>query len=231
MTTPTQPAPSFDARIATGTTFDRDTFAEGATIERDDARRAETEAFIAQVYRARYGAELTAFLPHLLAWRNAGGGVQAAVGLRGGGEGAMFIEQYLDVPAEVAIASAVGRPVLRERLVEVGNFGARSAGDTRELIVHLTRALHAAGFRWVLFAATRQLRNAFARMHMFPIVLADADAVRLAGGGTGWGRYYDTQPKLVCGEIAVGHAWLQRHARTSDITPPLTFIEARSATP
>ena len=46
-------------------------FANGALIGVDDARRADTEAFIAQVYRARYGAELTRFLPHLLAFRNA----------------------------------------------------------------------------------------------------------------------------------------------------------------
>jgi hypothetical protein len=223
MNTSSLPPHSVRSRTPAPAIFGRDTFADGATIEPGDVRRAEIEAFVAQVYRARYGAELTTFLQHLLAWRNAAGSVQAAVGLRGGSEGRLFVEQYLDAPAEIAIAATVGRPVRRERLVEVGNFGARSAGDTRELILHLTHALHAAGFRWVLFAATRQLRNAFERMHMFPIPLADAQASRLAGDGTDWGRYYDTQPKLVCGEIALGHEWLRRHARAPDITPPLAF--------
>ena len=68
-------------------------FANGALIGVDDARRADTEAFIAQVYRARYDAELSRFLPHLLAFRNAAGGLQAAVGLRSGNEGALFVEQ------------------------------------------------------------------------------------------------------------------------------------------
>lgn len=187
----------------------RPAFAEAALIGVGDPRRAATEAFIAQVYRARYGAELAAFLPHLLAWRDGAGALRAAVGLRGGGEGPLFVEQYLDVPAETAIAAATGAPVLRERLVEVGNFGALSAGDARALILHLTRWLHAAGHRWVLFAATRQLRNAFDRLHLATVELADADAARLRGDGTDWGRYYDAQPKLMFGDVAAGHAYLQ----------------------
>ena len=213
--------------------FRGDRFADGLAVERDDPRRGEIERFIAQVYRVRHGAELTACLPHLLAWRNAAGEVQAAVGMRCGGEGRLFVEQYLDAPVESAIAAATGRPVDRDRLIEIGNFGAQSAGDTRELILHLTHALHAAGFRWVVFTATRQLRNAFERMHLFPITLAEARASRLDGAnGNDWGRYYDTRPTLVCGEIALGHAWLRRHVRAPDITPALTFAGAcTGATP
>jgi len=212
--------------------FRGDRFADGQTVEAGDPDRVDIERFIAQVYRARHGAELTAFLPHLLTWRNAAGGVQAAVGMRCGSEGRLFVEQYLDVPAEVAIATATGRNVARDRLVEVGNFGAQSAGDTRELILHLTHALHAAGFRWVVFTATRQLRNAFERMHMFPIALAEARASRLdAADGNDWGRYYDCRPTLVCGEIATGHAWLRRHVDAPDITPALTFAACAGAAP
>lgn len=188
----------------------RTTFADAALIGVDHPQRAATEAFIAQVYRARYGAELAAFLPHLLAWRDASGTLQAAVGLRGGAEGPLFVEQYLDTPADAAIAAITGVPVARSQLVEVGNFGALSAGDARELILHLTRWLHAAGYRWVLFAATRQLRNAFDRLHLATVELADADAARLRSNDTDWGRYYDAQPKLMFGDVAAGHAYLQR---------------------
>lgn len=204
-------------------------FANGALIGIDDARRADIEAFIAQVYRARYGAELSRFLPHLLAFRNAAGGLQAAVGLRSGNEGALFVEQYLDVPAEIAIAHRIGAPVSRDRLVEVGNFGALTAGDARELILHLTCWLHAAGFRWVLFAATRQLRNAFDRLHLATVELADADASRLTDDRSQWGRYYDAQPKLMFGDIAAGHAYLQRTDDVSETTssmPQLPFLAA-----
>lgn len=192
-------------------------FAHGALVDPTDRRRAETEAFIAQVYRARYGAELAAFLPHLLAFRNEAGALRAAVGVRGGDEGPLFVEHYLDVPAEAAIACRVGRSVPRGALVEAGNFGAVRAGDARALIVHMTHWLHLAGYRWVLFAATRQLRNTFDRLHLATVELAPAQASRLAGDASDWGRYYDTQPRLMFGDIGAGHAFLTRSGAIPDM--------------
>jgi hypothetical protein len=194
-------------------------FAQGALVDISDTRRAETEAFIAQVYRARYGAGLASFLPHLLAFRNDADMLRAAVGLRSGDEGPLFVEQYLDMPAEAAIAAHLGRPVSRGALVEAGNFGAMRAGDARALIVHMTHWLHLAGFRWVLFAATRQLRNTFDRLHLGTIDLAPALASRLVGDTSDWGRYYDTQPRLMFGDIGAGHAWLMRSGALPSMSP------------
>lgn len=222
---------SFPATLRRTRALDGRVFADGTLIERGDPRRADTEAFIAQVYRARYGARLGAFLPHLLAFRNATGGLQAAVGLRCGHEGPLFVEQYLDGRAEDAIAAAVGDEVIRDRLVEVGNFGALSAGDARELILHLTHWLHAAGFRWVLFAATRQLRNAFDRLHLATVTLADADASRLGADGNAWGRYYDTRPQLLFGDIAAGHAYLERTRRLPDAPPAWPAMSCLAGVP
>lgn len=209
--------------------FESHAFANGALIESDDVRRADTEAFIAQVYRARYGAELSRFLPHLLAFHNAAGGLQAAVGLRCGSEGRLFVEQYLDVSADDAIAAVIGRPVLRDQIVEVGNFGALSAGNARELILNLTCWLHAAGFRWVLFAATRQLRNAFDRLHLSTVELADARASRLTDDQNRWGRYYDAQPKLMFGDIAAGHDYLLQVQRVPDTAPASRWLPCLAA--
>jgi hypothetical protein len=222
---------SFPATLRRTRALDGRVFADGTLIEPGDPRRADTEAFIAQVYRARYDARLGAFLPHLLAFRNATGGLQAAVGLRCGHEGPLFVEQYLDSRAEDAIAAAVGGAVIRDRLVEVGNFGALSAGDARELILHLTHWLHAAGFRWVLFAATRQLRNAFDRLHLATVTLADADASRLGADGNAWGRYYDTRPQLMFGDIAAGHAYLERTRRLPDAPPAWPAMSCLAGVP
>jgi hypothetical protein len=197
--------------------------ADDATIAVGDPRRAAAEAFVAQVYRARYGARLTAFMPQLLAWRDDAGALRAVVGLRDGENAPLFVEQYLDVPAEAAVAAALGRPVAREALVEVGNFAACSAGDARAVIVHLTERLHAAGVRWVLFAATRQLRNAFDRLHLATVELADADPARLHGSDADWGTYYDTQPKLMFGDVAAGHAYLRRSGRAQQDAPAPLF--------
>jgi hypothetical protein len=179
-------------------------------IEAGHPDRAEVEAFIAQVYAERYGARLRTFLPRLLAFRDPTGRLQAAVGLRRGQEGALFVEQYLDLPAEASIHARLGRPVLRSELVEVGSFASRSPGDAREVIVLITDLLHQAGVRWVLFAATRQLRNAFDRLRLATVVLADARSERLQDDPAQWGNYYDAQPQVLFGDIASGHAFLHR---------------------
>src|SRR3546814_8278397 len=80
-------------------------------------------------------------------------------------------------------------------MVEIGSLAARDAGVARAIIVYVTRWLHSAGIRWVLFAATRQLRNAFARLRLAPVALAVADPARLDGDAARWGRYYQSQPR------------------------------------
>lgn len=218
--TPTMPDSLPDARLPMPTRRVAESiFTQGALVEASDARRSETETFIAEVYRARYGASLAAFLPHLLAFRNDTGALRAAVGLRSGDEGPLFVEQYLDVPAEAAIAAHLGRPVSRSALVEAGNFGAMRAGDASALIVHMTHWLHLAGFRWVLFAATRQLRNTFDRLHLATVALAPARASRLQGDTSEWGRYYETQPTLMFGDIGAGHAFLVRSGALPAMSP------------
>ena len=185
----------------------------------DHPQRGDVETFIARIYRERHNARLATFLPHLLAWRDASGALQAVAGLRAGREGALFVEQYLDLPAEVAVAAVARVPVTRDHVVEVGNFAAAGAGEARALILRLTLYLHAAGFRWVLFAATRQLRNAFDRMHLQTVELAEADPLRLSPGATDWGQYYQTHPRLMCGDIAAGHAWLERTGQLPAAAP------------
>ncbi len=184
-------------------------------VDAGDARRAEVESFIAHVYRARYDAQLRSFLPHLLAFRDHSDRLRAAVGLRTGDEGPLFLEQYLDLPAEAAIARHGRRVASRSQLVEVGNLAALRGGDARALIEHLTEALHAAGLHWVLFTATRQVRNAFDRLHLDTVVLADAERARLRDDPSDWGRYYEVQPKVLFGDLAAGRAFLQARGRTA----------------
>ena len=197
-------------------------FHTSALIEAGHPERAEVEAFIAQVYAERYGATLTRFLPRLLAFRDRDGRLQAAVGLRRGQEGPLFVEQYLDLPAEACLRARLGHAVRRSELVEVGSFASRSPGDAREVIVLITDLLHRAGVRWVLFAATRQLRNAFDRLRLATVVLADARSDRLHDNPSQWGTYYEANPQLLFGDIAAGHAYLHRGlaSRNAPATAP-----------
>ncbi|WP_372364402.1 MULTISPECIES: thermostable hemolysin [unclassified Xanthomonas] len=183
-------------------------FASASLVEATHAQRQEVEQFIAAVYLRRYGAQLRSFLPHLLAYRDTNGVLLAAVGVRLGSAGRLFVEQYLDGPAESALAGRMAVPVARSGLAEVGNFAAISSGSARALIPQMTHALHHAGVRWVLFTATRTLRNTFDRLQLQPVALAPALQSRVKDDGTEWGSYYATHPHVLCGDVAAGHAFL-----------------------
>ena len=185
-------------------------FADVRLVDPVDPRREAVERFIADVYLHRFGARLRSFLPHLLAYEDSAGRLVAAVGLRSGGEGDLFVEQYLDAPIESAMRQrGITRAVDRRAVVEVGNFAATTPGIARELIVQLAHLLHEARMDWVLFVATQQLRNAFQRLHLSTVELAEARADHLRELCSDWGDYYASRPRLMCGNVAEGMALLR----------------------
>ena len=80
--------------------------------------------------------------------------------------------------------------------------------------------LQAAGMDWVLLVATQQLRNAFERLRLPMLELAEARAERLGDAGADWGRYYDARPRLICGNLAEGVAYLRGVERPAACTAP-----------
>jgi hypothetical protein len=166
------------------------------------AQRAILERFIAARFKRAYGASIDQFRPHLLGLRDERGEWVAAVGYAGAGSGRLFLEQYLDEPVEQALGRALERPVARERIVEVGNFAAVRAGVARRLIPALAGRLRELGFELAVFTATRELRNAFLRLRLWPCMLAAAEPARLGGGAASWGSYYAHRPFVMGGRIA-----------------------------
>jgi hypothetical protein len=166
------------------------------------AQRADLEGFIARRFERAYGATLTHFLPHLLGLHDAQGRWQAAVGYAGAAEAPLFLEQYLDAPVEHVLAHTLERHVAREKVVEVGNLAAVRAGLARVLIPALATRLRQHGFEIAVFTATRELRNAFERIRLGPLVLAPADPARLRGGAAAWGSYYAHAPTVMGGWIS-----------------------------
>ncbi|WP_367382105.1 thermostable hemolysin [Stenotrophomonas cyclobalanopsidis] len=183
-------------------------FAEAALITPDHPQRGEVEAFIAATYRQRFGADVRSFMPQLLAYRDTRGQLVAAVGLRNAASDALFVEHYLDDPVEEVLGQRLHSAPRRDQIAEVGHFAASTPGVARELIVQLAWVLNAAQVDWVLFVATQQLRNAFVRLHLAPMDLVAARAERMGSGAADWGRYYETQPRLMCGNIREGIAFL-----------------------
>lgn len=166
--------------------------------------RRAVEAYIQRRFSEQHEARVTQFMPSLLGLQAADGILHGAVGLRGAGEGALFLEQYLDGPIEQAIEPLFGSRIVRDEIVEVGNLAADGRGTARRLIVELSSWLARGGFRWVTFTGTPALLNSFQRLGLPLTRIASADPARVGAQRSAWGRYYDLRPQVMVGEIPVG---------------------------
>ncbi len=174
-------------------------------VDEGGAAHERLKAFVAETFRRHYGAEIRHFLPHFLHIRN-GQQHQSVVGYRGGHEGRFFLEHYLDSPVEQVLSARLGRPIRRDQIVEVGNLADSTPGMARLSILATTRCLHGMGYRWVVFTGVRRLYNAFHRLGLHPLELAEADPERLpADEADRWGDYYRDQPKVYVGRIEDGY--------------------------
>lgn len=173
-------------------------------------RRGEVQAFIAERYRQAYGAKVTEFMPTLFAMVSPLGDVISAAGLRRAGEGPLFVEHYLDAPAEAVLEQHFGPPVRRERIAEIGHLSGLGHGTGRRLFPLLACWLRDHDIDWALFAATGALRQMFERMEVRPLALAPARKERLGPAANAWGSYYDTDPWVVGGPLRLGRRFLER---------------------
>jgi hypothetical protein len=173
--------------------------------------RAAVETYIARRYARCHGAQVDVFMPRLLVAQN-DGRCLAAVGLRAAGAQPLFLEQYLDAPVEAAVAAGLRQPVERTQVVEIGNLAVSNRRAGQVLITLLIEALRGAGFRWLVFTATRPVR-ALVQGLGFPLEnLAPADPSRLGAGRATWGRYYEAEPQVMAGDLAAGVAHIRADA-------------------
>lgn len=165
--------------------------------------RGAVEDFIAASYAQAYAARVSQFLPMLLALAGPQGEIEGAVGVRFAGHGPLFVERYLDAPVESVLAQHYALPVARSRTVEIGHLCGLGGGTGPRLFPLLARWLQDAGAQWAVFAATSGLRRQFARLGLAPRALAPALAARLGAGAAAWGRYYETDPWVLGGPVAL----------------------------
>ena len=187
---------------------------------REDSGRDVVEAFIADRFQKAYEAEIKHFHPLLLS-RESGGHITSAVGVRPGTQRPLFLEQYLDVHLEQAVEAATGVRVNRANLVEIGNLASSNRFASQSLFLMLTAALAEAGFNWVVFTATTQIREILERLDFRPVTLCAADPQRLPDRGADWGSYYDSAPLVQAGQVnhamqvigrdPVLNSWLPEH--------------------
>lgn len=174
----------------------------------DGPLRGPYEQLIRSKYAQVHGARLERFMPHLVGCTDGHGQALAVLGYRSGDEGRLFLEQYLDLPIEAALArdGAAAGPVTglgRDRIVEVGNFASRDRAATAELVRRLPHHLARRGFQWLVFTGTAQVRALVAGFGAPLVDLGPADAARLQDQADRWGRYYEETPRVMAGWL--GH--------------------------
>jgi hypothetical protein len=173
-----------------------------------DPGRGDACRLITEVYARQYGARLTCFMPRLVSLQ-LNGRICAAAGYRSARE-RLFLERYLPQPIEQVLASATGRRIRRQEIVEVGQFVSARPGLGRRLMVALGHHLAEAGFNWAVLTATAEVRLLLRRMGLKPLKLIDADPARLGADAAAWGSYYAHAPKVLAGDLASAVARFDR---------------------
>jgi hypothetical protein len=167
----------------------------------DAPDRAELEAFVGAAFRRRHDALVTSFMPTLLSFRDREGDLRGVVGLRGAVSQSLYLEQYLEQPIETAIAAATGQSVRREQVVEVGNLAGANCRAAMRMVALLPGYLLSRDYRWIVFTATSTVRGILEGFGAPLVELARADGARVAGSPDRWGRYYETDPRVLAGYL------------------------------
>ncbi|MYM64914.1 thermostable hemolysin [Pseudomaricurvus sp. HS19] len=176
----------------------------------DSPQRQQCEHYITSQYSTVYGARLKAFLPQLLSMSR-DGELQACVGLRAGAETPLFLEHYLDMPVEQAIAAVCRRPVNRHSIVEIGNLVSTQGGGSLLLFLLMAESLEKAGFQWLVFTATPQVEKLVKRLGVEPCFIASADGERLGAQLQDWGSYYRSRPNVMAVNITSALQAVREH--------------------
>ncbi|MET0659291.1 MAG: thermostable hemolysin [Steroidobacteraceae bacterium] len=172
----------------------------------NDPQRSELESFVRAAFAREHGAEVRSFMPTLLGLRGRRTEVCGVAGFRLAAAERLYLESYLDAPAEHLIADRVGESVSRDQVTEVGNLAGASCSAASHLVTLLPKYLSAREQRWVVFTATSALRAVLARWHAPVFELGPARGECVSSATDAWGRYYETDPRVMVGDI---HAALQ----------------------
>ncbi|WP_068076815.1 thermostable hemolysin [Novosphingobium lentum] len=165
---------------------------------------------VRRCYRQSFDARIApGFANFRTAMRHADHG--AVLGYRRAGSEPLFLEAYLDRPVEQVLADALGCPVHRDAVIEIGNFASTSAPAMIALWTQCANDLGASD-EIAVATLTAPLRSMFRRIGVPFTVLSDARPERLGDAAGAWGAYYRQDPKVCAGRIADGQAALARFA-------------------
>jgi hypothetical protein len=167
-------------------------------VDQNAPCRQEVEGFIAAVFKQVYGAEITHFMPKLVALRDQSGVLMAAFGFRHAHQETLFLEQYIDVPIEVLVSQELGRKVSREQITCIGNLAVANPRNAGILIAHVIQYSLDIGIEWCVATAHHSLQNGLIKAGRDVYAMAMADYHRLPTEEIAkWGSYYKNTPQIV----------------------------------
>ena len=170
-------------------------------VSADSPQRLEVETFVRARYREIHGADVRQFLPVLLVLRGPGGRIAGVAGYRDAASEALFLEHYLDQPAEQVLAAHFQRKVARHEIAEIGNFACASCRASKDLVACLMEFLDQRGYVWAMFTGTRLIRQIMQHMGIDAQELVPAQRSRLCNSVDDWGSYYECDPRVVAGLV------------------------------
>ncbi len=169
-----------------------------STVNVGDPARAEVEGFIRAVFKRAYDAEITFFMPQLVALRDSSGVLMAAFGLKKAAEGPLFLEQYLDEPIESLISKKLCKHIRRDEITKIGNLAVANPRNAGILIAHVIQHSLDIGIEWCVATAHHSLQNGLIKGGRDVYPLFNADKARLSEQEQAkWGSYYKHMPQVV----------------------------------
>jgi len=169
-----------------------------STVNIGDPARAEVEAFIHAVFKRAYDAEITLFMPHLVALRDRDGILMAAFGWKKATDGPLFLERYLDEPIESLISRRLDKHITRDQITKIGNLAVANPRNAGVLIAHVIQHSLDIGIEWCVATAHHSLQNGLIKggRDVFPLFPADKSRLPLEEQAK-WGSYYQHQPQVI----------------------------------
>lgn len=172
---------------------------------------------VSQRYQQAFQAELKAFMPAYLTLFDHHQ-IASVCGFRVASEESLFLEQYLDVPAQELISQLFDQKVDRTSLVEFGHLASFAKWVSPYHFLLIAERLVESGYEWCIFTATDPLFVLMSRLGLKPKLITRADANKVTDADKIWGTYYDHQPNVFAGSLIKG---LQRlsliHQKTGKI--------------
>ncbi len=167
-------------------------------VNKNHPDRAEVEAFIHDVFKRAYNAEITLFLPNLVALRDRDGILMAAFGWKKAADGPLFLEQYLDEPIESLISRRLNKHITRDQITKIGNLAVANPRNAGVLIAHVIQHSLDIGIEWCVATAHHSLQNGLIKggRDVYPLFPADKSRLPLEEQAK-WGSYYHHQPQVI----------------------------------